>query len=107
MRKAEIYRNKVLAGFLTEENRKKYIFRYEDAYFANNTQPSISLTLPKTQQEYQSEYLFPFFANMLSEGANRKLQSIHLHIDENDDFGFLLATAYCDTIGAVTVKAIK
>ena len=27
-------------------------------------------------------------------------------IDENDDFGLLLATAYNDTIGAITVKNI-
>jgi serine/threonine-protein kinase HipA len=29
-----------------------------------------------------------------------------LHIDENDDFGILLATAQLDTIGAVTIKPI-
>ena len=50
--------------------------------------------------------LFPFFFNMLSEGDNRKLQSRMLHIDEDDDFGILLATAQYDTIGAVTVKPV-
>ena len=30
---------------------------------------------------------------MLSEGANRQIQSTLLHIDENDDFGILLACA--------------
>lgn len=30
-----------------------------------------------------------------------------MKIDENDEFGLLLATAYADTIGAVTVKRIK
>ena len=49
--------------------------------------------------------LFYFF-NMLSEGANRQLQSTLLHIDENDDFGILLATAQHDTIGAVTIKPV-
>ena len=29
-----------------------------------------------------------------------------LHIDENDDFGILLATAQNDTIGAVTIQPI-
>lgn len=53
-----------------------------------------------------SDYLFPYFFNMLSEGANRQTQSMLLHIDENDDFGILLATAQEDTIGAVTVKPI-
>ena len=41
---------------------------------------------------------------MLSEGSNRQIQSMLLHIDENDDFGIMLATAQTDTIGAVTVK---
>jgi serine/threonine-protein kinase HipA len=43
---------------------------------------------------------------MLSEGVNRKLQSLQLRIDENDNFGLLAATAQYDTIGAVTVKPI-
>lgn len=29
-----------------------------------------------------------------------------LHIDPNDDFGFLLNTCEYDTIGAVTIKRI-
>lgn len=107
MRKAEVYRNGSLAGFLTEEDRRHFIFRYEDAYFSNNSKPAISLTLPKTQQEYSSEFLFPFFFNMLSEGVNRKLQCKLLKIDEEDNFGLLTATAQFDTIGAVTVKPIS
>jgi serine/threonine-protein kinase HipA len=62
--------------------------------------------MPIQNEEYRSDYLFPFFFNMLSEGANRKMQSQLLHIDENDDFGILLATAQTDTIGAVTIKPI-
>lgn len=106
MRIVEIYRNGILAGLLTEENRKHYIFKYDDNYFMDDSKPAISLTLPKTQKEYNSEFLFPFFFNMLSEGVNRKLQSIQLKIDEEDNFGLLAATAQYDTIGAVTVKPI-
>ena len=102
----EVYRNGVLAGILTEENRRNYTFRYMDAYVFDTDAPAISLTIPKTRTEYQSEVLFPFFVNMLSEGVNRKLQSHLLKLDENDHFGFLLATACYDTIGAVTVKPI-
>ena len=105
MRKAEVYRNNELAGVLIEEAPgHNYTFRYEDTYFADKDKPAISLTLPKEQKEFHSEYLFPFFSNMLSEGANRKLQSQLLKIDERDDFGIMLATAQYDTIGAVTVK---
>ena len=106
MRVMEIYRNGVLAGLLSEENRKSYIFRYEESYYNDTTKPAISLTLPKSKIEYTSNYLFPFFFNMLSEGVNRKLQSIQLKIDEEDDFGLLMATAQYDTIGAITVKPI-
>lgn len=107
MREAEVYRNGELVGRLTEQDRKKYTFVYNDTWYADASKPAVSLTLPKTQKEYRSEYLFPFFFNMLSEGVNKKLQSIQLRIDENDHFGFLLATAQADTIGAITIKPVK
>jgi HipA-like protein len=106
MRAMEIYRNGVLAGKLTEENRHHYVFRYDDSYFNDTSNPAISLTLPKTQKEYSSKFLFPVFFNMLSEGVNRKLQSTQLRIDEEDHFGLLAATAQYDTIGAITVKPL-
>lgn len=106
MRKVAVYRDGILAGVLTEENRRSYLFSYDSAYFIDISKPAISLTLPKTQQEYHSEFLFPFFFNMLSEGVNRKLQCTQLKIDEEDNFRLLLATAQYDTIGAVTVKPI-
>ncbi len=107
MRKAKVYRNKEFVGELIQENTKSYIFRYSDSYYSNDSLPAISLTLPKTQQEYKSEFLFPFFFNMLSEGVNRKLQSRQLQIDEKDYFGLLLGTARNDTIGAITIKPIN
>lgn len=107
MRKAEIYRNGVLAGILTETDKGTYVFTYDSLYFKDITKPGISLTLAKEQSEYTSEHLFPFFYNMLSEGTNRVVQSKLLKIDENDFFGLLLATARYDTIGAITVKQIN
>lgn len=103
----EIYRNGIFAGILTEENRKNYTYRYDDVYFKDSSKVAISLTLPKTQQKYKSEFLFPFFFNMLSEGVNKKLQITQLKIDENDNFGLLMATAQQDTVGAITVKPIR
>ncbi len=102
----EIYRNGTLAGTLTEENQQRFVFSYDDNYFNDVNKPAISLTFPKTQKEYSSNFLFPFFFNMLSEGVNRKLQCTQLRIDEGDNFGLLMATAQYDTIGAVTVKQI-
>src|SRR5690554_1904511 len=104
MRAMEIYRNGILAGILTEENRRCFVFTYDDKYFVDVNQPGISLTLPKTQKVFRSKFLFPFFFNMLSEGVNRELQSTQWRIDEEDHFGLLAATAQYDTIGAITVK---
>lgn len=107
MRALEVYCNGSLAGILKECPGDEYAFIYDDAYFADPSLPAISLTLPKSKKEYKSHHLFPFFANMLSEGHNRRVQSRLLHIDESDDFGILSATARYDTPGAVTVKPIN
>src|SRR6056297_3292837 len=104
MRKVKVYRNKELAGELIQENKNSYIFKYNDSYFSNDSLTAISLTLPKSEQVYTSDFLFPFFFNMLSEGVNRKLQSRQLKIDEKDYFGLLMETAKFDTIGAITLK---
>lgn len=106
MKKAAVYRNRDLAGTLIQESKNSYAFRYDDQYYSNIDMPAISLTLTKKQQEYRSEFLFPFFFNMLSEGVNRKLQSKHLKIDETDYFTLLMKTAGTDTVGAVTVIPI-
>lgn len=75
MRQGAVYMNGKLAGILTEISPTEYVFKYDDTYYADDMQPAVSLTLPKTQQEYRSAYLFPFFSNMLSEGRNRIVQS--------------------------------
>ena len=85
MRRCEVYLHGIRAGLLTEEDNGEYTLR---------------------EEPYRSTVLFPFFFNMLSEGENRKLQSQLLHIDAEDDFGILLATARYDTIGAVTTNPV-
>ena len=107
MRVGNVFWNKKLAGTLTEVSPKEYIFRYVDAYFADPSLPAVSLRLPKTLMEYKSDQLFRFFFNMLSEGENRDLQIQYLKLNENDDFGLLLATAQYDTIGAVTLRPVE
>ena len=83
-RSAKVYIKGIYAGLLTEIDREHYSFCYDTDY----------------------SYLFPVFFNMTSEGDNRIIQARNLHIDEEDDFGILLATAHTDTIGAITVKQV-
>ena len=107
MRKLAIYWNGMLAGELIEIHRNAYLFRYEEAYFNNQNLPAISIALPKTIREHHHNALFPFFCNMVAEGANLDVQEHYLNIDRNDIFRLLEATAGGDTIGAVTVKPVK
>ncbi len=107
MRKCKVYINGIEAGILSEENSpKEYRFKYNKDYIARSL-PPVSLSMPVREEEYRSKVLFPYFFNLLSEGENRAIQSTQLHIDKDDDFGILLATARYDTIGAVTVEPIE
>ena len=107
MRQAEVFYKKAAAGLLTQLDDGSFTFRYHDQWFESTDRPSISLTLPKNQQEYESEQLFPFFYNMLPEGSNKQNICFELRIDPKDHFGLLLTTARYDTIGAIQVKEIE
>jgi len=107
MRQAEVFYKQEAAGLLTQLDDGSFVFSYHYQWFRANEKPAISLTLPKTQQDYESEYLFPFFYNMLPEGSNKQNICFELRIDPKDDFGLLLTTAKYDTIGAIKVKEIK
>src|ERR1700760_3465534 len=103
MTTVRILYNGKLAGHLSRSGGT-YRFTYDKAYLAAAGSRPISLTLPLRAVPYESDVLFAAFANMLSEGANKALQSRLLKIDENDYFGLLLATAGGDRIGPLTIN---
>lgn len=107
MKSGKVLRNGEVVGILTKSNSGKYSFVYEDSWFLDPEKPSVSLTLPKIKKEYHSDLLFPFFFNMVSEGANLRLQAKNFQIDENDTFSILLKTAHTDTIGAITIVEME
>ncbi|MFU8859127.1 MAG: HipA N-terminal domain-containing protein [Cyclonatronaceae bacterium] len=107
MKSANVYRNGELVGDLTRYSPNLYTFEYDDNWFNNPQKPPVSLTMPKTEKIYRADHLFPCFYNLLSEGVNRRLQSMQLKIDESNYFDLLLATAQTDTIGAITLKPKK
>lgn len=104
MRSVLVYNNDVLAGVLTENSDMKYVFSYDDAYFNDDSQPSVSITLSKKQKTHESDKLFAFFTNMLPEGVNRQVLCRKNKIDENDFFGMLEAVKGWDFIGSVCIK---
>lgn len=107
MRQAEILYKEEIAGLLIQLDNGSFVFKYHTQWLDNVSKPAISFTLPKTKQEYQSEYLFPFFYNMLPEGSNKQIVCFENRIDTKDEFGILITTAKYDTLGAVTIKKIK
>jgi serine/threonine-protein kinase HipA len=103
MRSAKIVYKNQEAGVLRQLDDGTFEFHYHKNWLEDNSKPAISLTLPKTKETYSSQYLFPFFYNMLPEGTNKQAVCFNLRIDESDHFGILMATAKSDTIGAVRV----
>lgn len=107
MRKLDVYYNDTKAGLLTETNPGAgYVFEYEPEYLSSDL-PPVSATLPKREEAFESDSLFPFFSNMIPEGANRGVICRTLRIDEKDFFGILSAMADMDFIGAVNIRTSK
>lgn len=107
MRQAKILYKDEEAGVLTQNEDGSFMFRYHDAWMADNRKPGICLSIPKTDQEYYSKFLFPFFYHMLPEGSNKQVVCKHHRIDKKDYFGLLITTARYDTIGAVRVIKLE
>jgi serine/threonine-protein kinase HipA len=103
MRSAVVKVNGQIAGYLTENDDRSFVFVYDTPYLADAKSTAISLTLPLRTEPYVSQTLFPFFYNMLAEGNNKAILCRKLKIDEEDYFGLLLATGSHDAIGAVTI----
>lgn len=104
MRQLNVYVNDRKAGVLTEMHPGAgYSFSYDPDYLESDA-PPISVTMSKRKDSYESSSLFPFFANMLPEGANRRVICRTHRIDEHDLFGILAAMAGSDFIGAVNIK---
>lgn len=104
MRELDVYLNNTKAGVLSEKYPgSEYSFQYTAEYL-NSELPPISATLPKQVKPFTAGYIFPFFSNMLPEGANRKAICRSQRIDEKDFFGLLAAMAEKDFIGAVNIR---
>lgn len=103
MRKAKILFKGEEAGSLIQHDNGSFTFRYHDSWIVDGNKQGISLTLPKKEQEFHSEFLFPFFYNMLPEGSNKQVVCKYNRIDRDDYFGLLMITAKNDSIGAVRV----
>ncbi|MCA4776115.1 HipA N-terminal domain-containing protein [Empedobacter stercoris] len=104
MRIAQILYKGERAGVLTQLDNGRFHFIYNENWLSDDSKPSVSLTLPKNQKEFDSETLFPFFYHLLPEGVNKRMICKTYKIDEDDAFGILLQASKVDTVGAVTIE---
>ena len=107
MRQAKVIYKNEWAGTLSQNNDGRFEFCYKEFWVNDVSKLPVSLTLPKQKEPFRSEYLFPFFHNMLPEGTNKQMVCYNLKIDEDDYFGILMATAKSDAIGAVRILKME
>lgn len=101
MREGLVYYKQQLAGYITETNDSKFLFRYEQNYLKSSA-PPISVTLPKKKESFESNRLFGFFDGLIPEGWLLDLITHNYAIKAKDRMGLLLTTC-SDAIGAVSV----
>jgi len=106
MRIANIFYKGEKAGLLSQSDYGDFHFKYNENWLSDESKPSISLTLPKSQIEFESQTLFPFFYHLLPEGVNKRMICKTFKIDEDDAFGILLHASKIDTVGAVTIERV-
>lgn len=104
-RTAYIYVRDIYCGLLKETDTG-YSFAYDADYLNREDATSVSLTLPLSNEEYQSNTLFPFFDGLAPEGWLLNVVSKNWKLDKKDRFGILLV-ACKDCIGNVTVSEEK
>ncbi len=102
-RKAQVYINENLAGWL-EETEQGYQFVYDNNFLKQEKAQAISLTFPLTTSAYTSSTLFSFFDGLIPEGWLLDVAEKTWKLNPRDRMGLLLACCR-DCIGNVSIVA--
>jgi serine/threonine-protein kinase HipA len=102
MRKAKVYMNKELAGYITE-TEDGYTFLYDVNYLTRSKVKPVSLTLPLQDKPHVSKTMFPFFDGLIPEGWLLEIAEKNWKLNARDRMGLLLACCR-DCIGAVSIE---
>ena len=104
-RTAYVYVRNTFAGTLCETD-SGYSFAYDKEYLKSEKATAVSLTLPLTENVYNSRILFSFFDGLIPEGWLLNVVTRNWKIDTKDRFGLLLI-ACKDSIGNVSILEEK
>lgn len=102
MRRARVYMNNKLAGYLTE-NEDGYEFLYDQSYLNETPIRPVSITLPLQEKPYVSRTMLPFFDGLIPEGWLLEIAEKNWKLNTRDRMGLLLACCK-DCIGAVSIE---
>jgi serine/threonine-protein kinase HipA len=101
MRKANVFFDGELVGYLIEIDQRHFQFEYTEGYSGS----SVSLTMPVSKKKFEFEGFPPFFDGLLPEGQQLEGLLRQMKIDRSDNFSQLLAVG-ADLVGAVSVKPV-
>lgn len=102
MRRGRVFYDRRFAGTL-EETESGMRFTYTPEWLADPAMPSISRTLPKRVEPYESRGPHPFFMGLLPEGWLHDIGIAKLRIAVDDAMGQILNLCR-DCVGAVHVE---
>lgn len=105
MRKGEVYLFDRLAGMISEDSDGVFRFAYDAQYLAQPDALPVSLTMPLTEELYESDRLFPFFDGLIPEGWLLDIAEKSWKLNPRDRMGLLLSCCR-KCIGAVSVVEV-
>jgi len=91
-----------LAGCLWLDERRRFVFQYDDGWLKSSGVFPLSLSLPLRQESFTDDAARPFFANLLPEGEVRELIARQFRLSEQNVFA-LLEKIGGECAGAVSI----
>lgn len=101
-RRAEVYQQGQLAGYLEESGSGAWQFSYLPEYAGL----AVSLTMPQRTEPYRFDTFPPLFDGLLPEGLQLEALLRKHKIDRNDFFGQLMIVGE-DLVGSLTLRPAK
>jgi serine/threonine-protein kinase HipA len=98
----DVYFRDTLAGCLWLDERRRFVFRYDDGWLKSTSVFPLSLSLPLRGEPYEDDAARPFFANLLPEGEIRALIARQFRLSEQNVFA-LLEKIGGECAGAVSI----
>jgi serine/threonine-protein kinase HipA len=101
VRKAKVFQNNILAGYIEELPEKQWRFTYIDGY----EEAPVSLTMPVSEKTFEFSEFPPAFEGLLPEGLQLEMMLRLYKIDRKDLFKQLMVVGK-DVVGSLTFEEI-